>query len=312
MQKQADTQRTLALFDDYLLTWMEGFLVDRKARGTAPGTLRFYQAKLRLFADYCEAQAVKNIAQITPGLIREYLLDLEREHNPGGRHAAFRTLRAFLYWYEAEAEPEGWKNPARKVKAPKVPTEPLEPVSFETISRMLRTCERGTFSGDRDAAILLCLLDTGARAAEFLDVNCEDVNQARGDMLIRQGKGSKPRTVYIGRQSRRALRRYLMSRHDDCPALWVTRHGERLVYDGLRAVMTRRSAAAQIPVPSLHSFRRAFALTMLRNGTDVFTLAKLMGHAGIGVLQRYLKETNADTLEAHRRAGPIDSLARLG
>jgi len=53
--------------------------------------------------------------------------------------------------------------------------------------------------------------------------------------------------------------------------------------------------------------QRAFALSMLRNGTDVFTLAKLMGHEGISVLQRYLKQTNLDTEEAHHRAGPVDN-----
>jgi site-specific recombinase XerD len=304
------TRRTIAV-DDYLLTWMEAFLIDRKARGSANGTQIFYAAKLRLFSDYCEGQAVTQISQITPTLIREYLLDLERKHNPGGRHAAFRTLRAFLYWYEAEVEPEGWKNPARKVKAPRVGTEPLEPVSFDAVSRMIGACQRGTFAGDRDEALLLCLLDTGARAAEFLAINLEDLNQARGDCLIRAGKGHKPRTVYVGRQSRRALRRYLLGRHDDHPALWVTREGERLGYDGLRAVLTRRAKQAGVTEPTAHDFRRAMALSMLRNGTDVFTLAKLMGHEGIAVLQRYLRQTTADTEQAHRRAGPIDNLGRL-
>ena len=59
--------------------------------------------------------------------------------------------------------------------------------------------------------------------------------------------------------------------------------------------------------PALHDFRRAFALSMLRNGVDIFTLAKLMGHEGITVLQRYLKQTNLDTEEALRRAGPVDN-----
>jgi site-specific recombinase XerD len=45
---------------------------------------------------------------------------------------------------------------------------------------------------------------------------------------------------------------------------------------------------------------------MLRNGTDIFTLAKLMGYEGISVLHRYLKQTNLDIEEAHRRAGPVD------
>jgi len=310
---KSETQRTLQIsnVDDYLLNWLEAFLIDRKASGVADGTLRFYRQKIKLFSDYCDAQAVKQIGQINSPFLRQYLLYLEENgHNAGGRHAAFRLLRAFFLWYEDEVEPQGWSNPIRKIKAPKVPTEPLEPVSFETVTQMVKVCPHDTFTGDRDAAILLCLLDTGARANEFLSINLDDINQARGDILIRQGKGHKPRTVYIGKQSKRALRRYLNQRKDESAALWVThpRFGsERLGYDGLRGILTRRAKEAKVDEPSLHDFRRAFALAMLRNGTDIFTLAKLMGHEGISVLQRYLKQTNLDTEEAHRRAGPVDN-----
>jgi integrase/recombinase XerD len=318
MLTQVECQQTLntIVVDDSLLTWMEAFLNSRKAQGVASGTLRFYTQKLKLFLDYCQAHAVERISQITATFIRQYLLYLEESgHNPGGRHAEFRSLRAFLNWYEVEAEPEEWSNAIHKVKAPKVPIEPLEPVSFETISQMIKVCPRNTFTGDRDAAILLCLLDTGARASEFLDIDLEDLNQASGKILIRRGKGSKPREVYLGRRSRHILRKYLKHRTDDSPALWVThpRFGsERLGYDGLRAIIHRRSVDAKVEEPSLHDFRRAFALAMLRNGTDVYTLAKLMGHEGITVLQRYLKQTYQDTEAAHRRAGPVDNSELLG
>ena len=314
MSLKNETQRTLQIsVDDSLPNWLEAFLIDRKAAGLAEGTLRFYREKIKLFSDYCNAQVVKQISQINPSFLRQYLLYLEEHgHNAGGRHAAFRLLRAFFIWYEDEVEPQGWSNPIHKVKAPKVPMEPLEPVSFETVTKMVKVCPHDTFTGDRDAAILLCLLDTGARANEFLSINLEDINQARGDILIRQGKGHKPRTVYIGKQSKRALRRYLNHRKDDNAALWVTtpRFGsERLRYDGLRGILTRRAREADVEEPSIHDFRRAFALAMLRNGTDIFTLAKLMGHEGISVLQCYLKQTNVDTEEAHRRAGPVDNIS---
>jgi small-conductance mechanosensitive channel len=57
---QVETQGTItnSLIDDYLLTWMEAFLVDRKARGLADGTLRFYRIKLKLFTGSCETQMV--------------------------------------------------------------------------------------------------------------------------------------------------------------------------------------------------------------------------------------------------------------
>jgi len=79
----------------------------------------------------------------------------------------------------------------------------------------------------------LSLLDTGARAGEFLDIDLPDINQAMGDILIRAGKGGMPRTVFIGKQSRKSVRKYLKIRTDNSPALWITspNHGsERLSY----------------------------------------------------------------------------------
>jgi site-specific recombinase XerD len=49
------------------------------------------------------------------------------------------------------------------------------------------------------------------------------------------------------------------------------------------------------------------ALAMLRNGTDIYTLSKLMGHEGITVLQRYLKQTYQDIETARCQAGPVDN-----
>jgi site-specific recombinase XerD len=92
-----------------------------------------------LFSGYCEAQSVKKISQITSTSLRQYLLYLEETgHNPGGRHAAYRTIRTFLFWYEEELVLQGWVNPIRKVKAPKVPIEPKEPVSIETVANMIK------------------------------------------------------------------------------------------------------------------------------------------------------------------------------
>ena len=45
---------TNSLVDDYLLTWFEAFRIDRKARGLADGTMRFYRIKLKLFNNFCD------------------------------------------------------------------------------------------------------------------------------------------------------------------------------------------------------------------------------------------------------------------
>lgn len=292
----------------YLLTWLEAFILDRKVRGLSAETIKWYKKKLTPFARWCDDQVVTQVDQITPDVLRRYLVVLEeRGHNPGGIHSIYRAIRAFLRWWGDEVEPEGWRNPTERVKAPKVPNEPIEPVELDTVRAMMDNCGRD-FHGFRDKAIMLALLDTGARAGELLAMNLDDVDPITGEILIRRGKGSKSRMVYLGKQSRKALRAYLKHRSDTSPAVWTSDTGERLSYSGLRSIIRRRSMKAGVDAPKLHDFRRFFALTMLRNGTDIFTLQKLMGHADLQVLRRYLAQTNQDTLEAHRRAGPVDSV----
>jgi site-specific recombinase XerD len=210
-----------------------------------------------------------------------------------------------LYWWEDEVELDGWSNPIRKVKPPKLPLAPIEPVPLDDIKAMVKSCDK-SFTGLRDKAILLALLDTGARAQEFLSMQLGDINQVSGEITIRHGKGRKYRVVFIGKNARKAVRGYLKNRSDQCQALWVSITEEPLTYWGLREIVRRRSRTAKIETPSLHSFRRAFAINMLRAGIDVFSLQKLMGHADLQVLRRYLAQTTEDIAKAHRIGSPVD------
>ncbi len=293
---------------DYLPIVIDSFLVDRRSQGLSVETILFYEKKLNYFAKFCESQAVTQVGQITPDLLRRYLLGLAEGHNPGGVHACFRTLRTLLLWIgEEEIMPMDWKNPIRKVKAPRIPNELLDPISLEDVHALVGSCKH-SFSGARDKAMILGLLDTGARAQEFLNLNLDDIEMATGAVVIRQGKGRKPRMVFLGRKNLRAIRAYFRFRHDTCSALWVSVYGERMTYTALRGLLRRRAHLAGLDeIPTPHDFRRAFALVMLRNGVDVFALQKLMGHSDLQVLRRYLAQTDQDVQIAHMRGSPVDN-----
>jgi hypothetical protein len=48
-----------------------------------------------------------------------------------------RPLRTLLLWVEAEEiMPSEWKNPIRKVKAPKLSVEPIEPISIQDVKAL--------------------------------------------------------------------------------------------------------------------------------------------------------------------------------
>ena len=142
----------------------------------------------------------------------------------------------------------------------------------------------------------------------MLALDIDDLDFATGTALIRHGKGNKARTVVFSRQTSRPLRKYLKLRDADHNALFVSVMRSRLTYEGIRHMIRKRSGRAGIKTPSLHSFRRAFALNCLRNGMDVFSLQLLMGHADLQVLRRYLAQTDDDLRLAHAKASPVDKL----
>lgn len=302
-------KRMTRLKIDGLETWTTAFLRDCKTRGLSAFTIEFYRAQLQIFTTYATGEDVTEVLDLTPDLLRGFMLALETKgRNAGGRHAAFRAIRAFLRWYETETEPEDWINPVRKVKPPKVEHEPIKGVPIEDVKAMLETCG-DNFTGKRDRALLLCLLDTGARVREFIALNLDDVDFISGAVDIRKGKGKKSRTVFVGKKSRKALRAYLRVRTDNDPALWVAKDkGTRLAVASLRQVLVTRAEKAGVPVSSGHDFRRAFALAMLRAHVDVYSLQKLMGHAGLDVLRLYLAQNTEDVREAHERGSPGDNL----
>jgi site-specific recombinase XerD len=72
---------------DYLPVWLEAFLIDRRSQNLSPNTIRYYRMHLEKFSTYCEDQAVSVMEQVTPDVLRRFLLWLgEVGHNSGGIH----------------------------------------------------------------------------------------------------------------------------------------------------------------------------------------------------------------------------------
>lgn len=294
---------------DSLEAWQVAYLRDVKLRGLSAHTVKYYRVELTLFVEYCHAQDVTEVNKVTADLVRSYLeyLEADRKRNTGGIHASYRAIRAFLRWYALEADPENWKSPLDRVKVARPKDEPLRPIPSADLSAMLATCRDG-FTGIRDKALLMALMDTGARAAEFIALGIDDADLITGAVIIKNGKGGKTRSVFIGKKTRRAIRAYLKARDDNCPALWVTDERTQLTVAGLRQVLIRRAGKAGIETPTAHQFRRAFALALHRAKVDLISIARLMGHSDLATLARYLRQDNADLQDAHARGSPVDRL----
>jgi site-specific recombinase XerD len=285
---------------------VSNFLTERRARGLSPRTIGLYQDVLGRFCRWLDDVGVVKLEELTPDVIRQFLLYLEAGgHNAGGRHVYYRSIKAFLNWWEWENEGE-YRNPIKWVAPPKVLAEPLPGISLENAKRMVDACV--TDLADRDRSILLTLVDTGARRAELTALDVGDVDLASGEVMIRRGKGNKSRFVRMGEKCRRAVRRYLKGRKalTISSPLFATDEEDRLTFPGLRQIIRRRAVDAGVKAPGLHDFRRCCAIALYRNGVDIYTISKYLGHAGIAITTRYIRLVDADVTEAHRRGSPVD------
>jgi integrase/recombinase XerD len=305
MLTQETNHRILQIVEGTLENALPGFFIVRKSRGLSKRTIAYYEEKLFRFLKYANNQGIEYLYEIQADFIRLYILHLSETCNNGGVHAHYRVLRSFFNWYEKECD--DFNNPISKISPPKVNHQPKEGITIQNVMKMVNACT--TANAARDKAILLTLTDTGCRASEFLSINIAELELIKGEIEILHGKGNKLRTIFLGRNCRRAMRIYLKTRNgilENSP-LWVAHDECRLTYSGLREIIRRRARGASIDEPGIHDFRRCFAIEFLRNEGDIFTLQRILGHSSLEMVKRYLAIAKSDCETAHRKASPVDN-----
>ncbi len=132
---------------------------------------------------------------------------------------------------------------------------------------------------------------------------------ASGEVKVCEGKGGKDRIVFLGPTGLQALQRYLRTRPNTrSDALFISREGGRITYEGVRQLIERKCAkAGPTRRYAAHDFRRAFTLNVHRAGVDISAIARLMGHSDIAVLKRYLALNSQDMEAAHRKGSPVEN-----
>jgi len=162
----------------------------------------------------------------------------------------------------------------------------------------------------REKALLLFLLDTGARISEALNLKMTNLHLEEGRALV-TGKGAKERYVFIGKATKRALWRYIsLSRPEPAPnvdRVFLTFQGRPLPYRRATFELQRLAKKSGIENVHPHRFRRTAAIQFLRNNGSLFALQKMLGHETLDMVRRYVELASDDVEQAHKTASPVDN-----
>ena len=131
------------------------------------------------------------------------------------------------------------------------------------------------------------------RPDEVTSLHRNDIDLVRGQLHIRQGKSSAARrTLDLTSESRQILARRMSGN-----SLWIFpsprnpgHHIARLngAHDGL---CEKALVAGVVLKFVLYDFRHTFATRLAQAGIDLATLAAILGHSSIRIVQRYVHPT---------------------
>jgi integrase len=171
------------------------FLASRR-QGTSPRTIAFYEMCVK---------PLLNSYELTAQDINRFLADLKC--SPGGKHAYFRAIRAFVNWAVRNDYVE--QNPLTKVDPPKPARRVLPDLSPGQVEYLIDKAD-----GIRDKCIISLFTDSGLRLTELASITSANVNWDTSTVTI-WGKGNKQRRAPFSPRTASLLRQWLSERGDD-------------------------------------------------------------------------------------------------
>lgn len=289
-------------------TWEEALdrLIDFKtAQGRSEQTITDYRQHIGFF--YRTYPQAWEEANLNPCLLKFFA----RKMGPATYNLYLIYLKAFVDWC-IEEEGVYTRNPLAKFKQKKEEARIVD-IPMETVKKLLKLPDQGTYTGLRDYGLFLLSLDTGIRPKEALTLLPKDVNLKGLEVIVRaeNAKTRVSRTLPISRITAEAIGRLLDGRPQKwgelCP-VFANWEGTPMRPNSWGMKMNKKYSKQLKTKIRPYDLRHVFALNFLRNEGNIFALQRIMGHANLDMTKRYLALTKDDLKENHDKASPVNSL----
>lgn len=292
-----------------LLFQIERYIEEMKAAHKAKTTIRSHLRSLRYFREYLidqnEGDDIRDIKKHQISRYTQFVFS-RKGYSVDTKIGWLSEIRCFFDWLADQNLI--LSDPTTGIELPRKADRELPPyLTEEEVKTFLHAADPGAPRGLRDRAIMEVLYSTGMRNAECSRLTLADINFVDGTVRILEGKGSKDRTVPIGKTALYYIDRYVkevrgpgaagplfrwmnepkgMSTHQ----IWVTldRYRKR---SGLKRLYP-------------HLLRHTFAVHMLENGADIRYIQEILGHEHLYTTQVYTQVVPIELKKAHKSSHP--------
>ena len=269
------------------------FLSAKRVEGCSDKTVLYYDSTIRNVL----TAVGKDVRDVTTDDLRIYL-DHYQSTN-GVSKVTIDNIRRILSSFFAWLEDEDYitKSPVRRIHKVKTCKTVKETYSDEALELMRDHSECA-----RDLAIIDMLASTGMRVGELVKLDRSDIDFANRECIV-LGKGNKQRKVYFDARTKIHLQRYLNSRKDDNPALFVTlqRPYNRLQISGVEIRLRRLGEKLNLNKVHPHKFRRTLATMAIDKGMPIEQVQQLLGHQSVDTTLQYAMVNQSNVKQSHRR-----------
>ena len=147
-------------------------------------------------------------------------------------------------------------------------------------------------TGERNRLMLRLMMDTGLRLAEACALRWRDIDLTTGKLMVRQGKGAKDRTLWIGDEDLDLLRSWRERQARDVAGnpdhVFTTMAGNSISGRYVQQMVKRCAAKAGIEKDvHPHTLRHSFATDLYRETSKIRLVQKVLGHSDLSTTMVY-------------------------
>lgn len=273
----------------------QSFIDNEKMRNLSELSMKSLFVRLIRFHDYLVDSGIQNLKQLTPEIIRLYVLSLAR-YSTTYTSETLRILRRFMeYIYENRFCPVLYADcipHVKNLRQQKLPTI----FTTEEIQKILDVVDRSNPIGKRDYAIILLATRTGLRSSDIRKLSYENIDWDSKTINLIQQKTKKSLSLPLTDDVGWAIIDYLKNGRPKTAVqnIFVSHNSPYGELSSLGNTVPRYMRRAGMKSPEnkrigMHSFRHSLATRMLENDISLPIVSQTLGHADIHSTEVYLR-----------------------